>query len=436
VSPRLTIKAEWEPLLIGSAEDRATLAAVGIIFNSISLTEAEDSLANRLRQNVHLSAYRLAEWLAWNWWRLRWEPRRNTPDWIIAHSMTSIGGGYIWPNITILSDGERVVLDAQPTAKKPSEPLRYIAQQAVMVPASEYEFAVDTFVSQVIERLRGGQVGPTNLDAIWDDLRQERHDPDISTLRKLEALMGKDVDEANHEDLEQLVADASALGKDAINELAAQNPQNARPLTATAIEAIASAKGFDFNPRDSVRLEDKSGQTLPRGVVAWKRGVAAADALRQQLSLGAEPISNRQLAELLGASNSIVTSTDASNEFPFALENAAGLGKIALRSKYQTGRRFALGRLLGDRIGFATADRLRPATSASTYRQQMQRAFAGEFLCPFEALLDNLDGDMDDDKIEEASEHFNVSEMTVRTLLANHGLLQKRDVDSQLAAVA
>ena len=36
------------------------------------MTEAEDAFVKRVRKEVYLSAYRLAEWLAWNWWRLRW----------------------------------------------------------------------------------------------------------------------------------------------------------------------------------------------------------------------------------------------------------------------------------------------------------------------------------------------------------------------------
>ena len=93
----LSIDAEWETLRQGSAEERACFAALGIQYGDIWLTEAEDAFVKRVRSKVHLSAYHFAEWLAWNWWRLRWEPRKHAPGWNLAHRMATIGGGYVWP---------------------------------------------------------------------------------------------------------------------------------------------------------------------------------------------------------------------------------------------------------------------------------------------------------------------------------------------------
>ena len=70
----------------------------------------------------------------------------------------------------------------------------------------------------------------------------------------------------------------------------------------------------------------------------------------------------------------------------------------------------------------------------------MQRAFAGEFLCPFEELEQILDADFNDDSIQDAGQHFNVSDIAVRTLLVNHRLIDKKsagedfDVPSSAAA--
>src|SRR5271170_2613800 len=114
VSAEFEIRADWEKLERGTPEDRACFAAIGLRYGNVWLTEAEDAFVNRVRGQVHLSAYRLAEWFAWNWWRLRWEPRTRAVDWAFAHHMTTIGGGYVWPNLTIFSDGERVVWLAKP----------------------------------------------------------------------------------------------------------------------------------------------------------------------------------------------------------------------------------------------------------------------------------------------------------------------------------
>src|SRR6266852_9390818 len=98
----LAIEAEWEQVACGSPEERACFAELGIRYDGIWLTQANDAFVKRVRDRVHLSAYPLGEWLAWNWWRLRWEPQARDLDWAMAHHMTTVGGGYIWPNITIV----------------------------------------------------------------------------------------------------------------------------------------------------------------------------------------------------------------------------------------------------------------------------------------------------------------------------------------------
>ena len=48
----------------------------------------------------------------------------------------------------------------------------------------------------------------------------ERHDPDLARRRKLEALLGRDPDEADELTIESLVADAQLLGESAVNQVA------------------------------------------------------------------------------------------------------------------------------------------------------------------------------------------------------------------------
>src|SRR5260370_13467765 len=102
MQPTLNISAEWERLDEGELEERACFAALGIQCHDRWLTEGLDGFVNRVRQAPLLSAYHLAEWMAWNWWRLRWEPRSSAPEWAFAHRLTTIGHGYVWPHAPIL----------------------------------------------------------------------------------------------------------------------------------------------------------------------------------------------------------------------------------------------------------------------------------------------------------------------------------------------
>lgn len=145
--------ADWEALNEGSAEERSCFAALGIEASGVWLTEGRDALANRLRRAPLLSAYHLAEWFAWNWWRLRWEPRAASEDWGFSHKIVNIGGGYIWPNITIFSDGERTALVTRSTRARTDTPFRYITNFSAIISSADFEVEVDNFVAQVLERL-------------------------------------------------------------------------------------------------------------------------------------------------------------------------------------------------------------------------------------------------------------------------------------------
>ena len=125
----------------------------------------------------------------------------------MAHHMTTIGGGYVWPNITITSDGERVVIQAEPTRSRQAEPLRYVTTATPVVQANEFDNAIDTFVAQVLGKLDAGGIKETNLEAIWDFSLEDRANQERTLFRKFEALLGKDPNEADKEIVAQLIED-------------------------------------------------------------------------------------------------------------------------------------------------------------------------------------------------------------------------------------
>jgi len=430
------LNVEWEPVGSGPPEERVCIAALGIQANGVWLTEGRDALANRLRKAPLLSAYHLAEWIAWNWWRLRWEPRSNAIDWAYSHRLTTIGGGYIWPNVTIFSDGERTALIAKPTDERPQTPFRYIADFAAVVQASEFETEVDDFVDQVLQRLDSENIGNTNLAIIWQGVLKERHAPQLTRTRKLEALLGQEPDESNPQTLARLIADAEQLSMASVEEIAADHRPDGSVSTADDLYEIAKKKGFDASPPDMVRLSPGSGLPRVGQVPAWRLGAAAAKALREQEKLDGKPISNDLLAKMAGTQTSIIGDHKSGQNISFALDDGSQHSRIVLRSKWDDGRRFELARLLGDRIAGSRGGRLFPATRAYTYRQKMQRSFAAEFLSPFEAIDEMLAGDCSTESQFEVAEHFGVSELTIRTLLVNHGRLGREDLDAEFEAAA
>ena len=435
------ITAGWESLDAGSDEERACFAALGIRAHSIWLTEGHDAIVNRLRQAPYLSAYDLAEWLAWNWWRLRWEPRSMADGWDFSHRMASIGGGYVWPDITIFSDGERTVLLSRATAERPQTPFRYINQVAPVISALDFERGVEVFVAQVLERLEAMGVRESNLSCVWRDVQAERGDETLGRRRKLEALMGVDPDESDPELVERVLADAVRLGQGAVEELAADAGsavERRGVLSADELAGLAVRSGFAASFDDGVRLAAPA-TVAPRGqLAAWQLGADAAKALRAQEALGEGAIDDAALAALLGVTPAALKRPAGVETvgISFALRQAGEADRVLLRSRVPAGRRFELARLLGDRLLGDVADSLLPATRSTTYRQKAQRAFAAELLSPFAQVLGMLDGDFSAENQQEVAEHFKVSELTIRTQLVNHRILDRDELESEEFSIA
>lgn len=415
------IEIDWEALQGAPAEEQACFGAIGLWINERWMTEGQDYLANRLRTKPYLSGYHLAEWLAWNWWRLRWEPRSSSREWAQSHCMATIGQGYVWPNISIFSDGERTALVSRPTSARPDAPLRYISDYAAVLPAGQFEAGLDAFFAQVIDRLDAQGTLGTNFHAIFESLSEERRTPALAARRKLEALLGEDPDEADPAIVERLLADGREAGIDAIQEIAAARAQTGDAPALAELRSLARDGGFEASPRNAVRLPMRDGLAPSEDRPAWLVGALAARALRKQERLDGQPISDRQLADMIGVSAvALEARQDQQGSLSFLINDGKDAGHLILRSKWHEGRRFELARLLGDRLLASPASQLFPATRASTYRQKMQRAFAAEFLSPFEEVTALLQGDYSSEGQRDAAEHFDVSPLTIRTLLVNH----------------
>ena len=408
-------------------EEVATFGRLEVRVGDRRLTEGVAHDANDLLPGPNVSGYHIAEWLLWNCWRLRWEARPDVPErgWAFSHSLSSIGAGYVWPNIEMSSDGVRASISSSPTIDPAVGLYRYVGAPVVeMVAASAVEEAIRSFAKTVLDLLDGAGVADTNLHRLWRDVERERGDPEAARLRRLEARLGYDPDEIAAADLRATADAVREFGGDSVEELAADAGWQGA-TTLPSVEEIASAAertGMDLHLQDAVRLhadEDGPVQGPVWGeATAWRVGVAAARALRRQDAMDGQPIRNERLAGLAGAPTAVLDETARPSSLSFVLA-AGDRAQVALRSKWETGRRFALARLLGDRL-LGHVEPLSPATRAYTYRQKAQRAFAAEFLCPYKAVCDFLGDDRSEEHRHDAASHFNVSPLAIDTVLLNN----------------
>ena len=391
--------------------------------NDRPLTEGVAHGANDLLRGPNVSGYHMAEWLMWNIWRLRWEahPEESASGWAFSHRLSSIGEGYVWPNIEISSDGVRAIVSSSPSTGPATGLYRYVGAPALeVVPATELEDAIRRFTDTVLDLLRNADVVDTNLHRLWRDVERERQDPDSARLRRLEARLGCDPDEIAAVEVRAAADSVRDLGAESVEELAADAGWRGVPTMPSVKELTATAKraGADLCVGDAVTLRATEDEPAWGAVAAWRVGVAAARALRRQEALDGQPIGNERLAELSGTRTATLDKNNAASDFSFVLASGSH-AQVALRSKWATGKRFDLARLLGDRL-LGHDEPLSPATRARTYRQKAQRAFAAELLCPYEAVCDFLGNDRSEERCEDAANHFNVSPLAISALLLNN----------------
>jgi hypothetical protein len=431
----MDISLSPETLDEGSPEEKACFGLLTIRADGTALTEGYDSFIRNLRPGPLVSGYHAAEWLAWYWWRLRWEPRTKAPEWWRAHKMTAIGEGYAWPTITILSDGVRTALISQPSVRPDAKPFRYIGANVRVVASSLFEAALDGFVGQMQGRLREANIMDSNLDRIWLDLRAERSDSDTARYRKFEALLGFDPDGGDPAVIERLLGEAKAVGDDGMEEIAADHSNGGSVIYFDDLRRIARSNGFEAS-RAMTFLQHAIPAPVPAGMPAWRVGATTAQSLREEARLGTDGISDDRLADLAGVRKEALERSQGSDSPSFVLNEGISGSRIVLRSKWNAGRRFELARLIGDRLMNPAGGALFPATRSHTFRQKAQRSFAAELLAPIDEVIGILDGDTSEEARQDVAHHFQVSELTIRTLLVNHGRLERDDLDDTEPGIA
>jgi len=332
--------------------------------------------------------------------------------------MPAAGYGYLWPLVTFESDGQEI--DATCHASNPlsHEPVRYLVSFREAISALTFEQTLDGFVNLVLARLDALGIVGTHLHDLWGEVREERADPELARNRKIEVRLGFDPGEAPVSLMRRLDALGQSAGEGAVDEIApvCAGPQHAEILD--RIEQFSALPGLTAH----VSMPELFRPPEGTAVTPWEEGRNVARMARRQLGLEHQPISNKQLADVLGVSD--LPQPGALTERPIVglaiRSSEAGRMKLLFRRRNMPGLRFEAARFLSEQILAPRTESWLPATDTGTARQKVQRSFAAEFLCPIGALRPFLNGDFSPEAIEEAGEHFGVSDVAVKSVLANH----------------
>jgi len=71
----------------------------------------------------------------------------------MSHELPAAGYGFIWPRLIFASDGEAIRVSCRRSPALSPEPVRYLSEFDVFVPAQEFEREMDNFMDLVLRRL-------------------------------------------------------------------------------------------------------------------------------------------------------------------------------------------------------------------------------------------------------------------------------------------
>lgn len=433
---QLRITHEWSTYDDARAEVGETTARVGIFLDNYCLTKNEDIWSKTIRDQMHVSLYPLAMWFASSWWRLHYEvlpdSSRSAPshDWRMSHEMAAANMGFVWPKIMFSADSDRIQIWAQSSEGNKEESARFLngLDHQISIPKEQFTHEISCLIGHVLARLHEVGCKDSDLAAIWGFITDDLKNPLELRKRRLEAELGFDPEDCS----ERLIAEAIALeekiGSSSFSELTGAYADIGENRLA-AIQVLVQADGLEGKPDELLDLPIEDTGRAP-----WEVAVSAARELRRKLGNANGALDSATLRGLLGLSE--VGLRDWS---PKGRPKASVAGpdggkalKIVPRKTHPIAQRFELARFVGDYARTASKSPHSWLVSAdlSTSRQKFQRAFAAELLCPIKSLVGYLGSDFSETAIEDAANHFMVSEKTVDSLLVNNGYFPRFAPDS------
>jgi hypothetical protein len=350
----------------------------------------------------------------------------------MAHELSAAGFGFLWPQIAFACDGESMQIWSVSTRPDSPQPVKYLSDGHDTIPIEQFVDAASSFIDLVVNRFDELGIRGSDLQQLWEEVREEQLDPKLSEYRKVEAILGFDPDEVDSPIVDSFLSFGEVIGTSALGEIASACASLDPARDLARIKHAADLNGLCGRfalPRIETQKSSAERQR------PWVRGQELAHALRSAMGERTKPISDEDLSSLLelGVDMAIESAPPSADRLPVGvgIRNENDAVKLVLRKRNRPGRRFELSRLICDHLLSDPTDHWLPVTDTKLIRQKWQRSFAAEFLCPITALAERLDEDYSEDSIEDAAEYFGVSDKTVSSQLVNHRLLPPSVLESE-----
>lgn len=418
---------DWISSSYGDEENRATTGSLRITTgDGLPITEVEDTIARTVRSHVNVPLVAVAQWLLMNWWRLRWEGKPSKPatSWRSVHCLSGIGGDDAWPALELSSDGEFIQLHMEAEGKTDVSAIRYLRNVNIEVPVEKFEAAVERFVDVVETRLATVLPQYHQISELRAELAEERRSHRLARACRWQALAGINPGEASEAWLQAVDALVEEAGPRSGDEILGALPDFDGGLY-QAEDVVGAMK----KSSTAVDLTWITATSVPASrEMPWERGARLAKEMRRRERLGTGPISDEVMSNLLSVAMPLpgqpMKDVPLSGGFRNGVAN--GRTRIVWPSARRESQRFFLARMIGAASVLSPDEHVVPVTNRNSALQKVERSFAQEFLCPWTALDAYSDEHgMDDDALLDAAEHFQVTELTVRSTLVNRGKLSR-----------
>ena len=430
----LRFEVDWaEAERVRGPELAATWASLQIWVGADCVTRVEDFRTGSTRRSIYCSLYPFAEWIAFNWWFLnahshgpvpftRYEPsvvlNGSTPRWQMMHNVRSAGDGYLWPNLTLVPEGDLMSVSWRADRAYDGErPTRYLASGRALLDAPETAARLAGLVETVLARLTEEGVGDTPLHEEWQSITTMDDDEREFCLAASRA--GQDPF-----DLPDGVAAAILNAGSAL-----EGPLLAELLDSVEVRHISDGVGWIERGTERVRevqarspswlqaLRGADLSSVRQSEMPWDKGWRQAGIARGILDLDpSEPLDMRSMFGVKG-----LRAPDGNLLALGAISNSGSPALVAGIKPRGRSWRFLGARAIWHLIAQPERTRFLITTTHSG-PERVARAFATELLAPAvgirEVLGERLPRQSEAD-IERVARHFGVSTVLVQNQIEN-----------------
>jgi hypothetical protein len=390
-------------------EEAATVSRIRIMVGNRVATDRRAPGQRELIDHIVAPAYPLAEALSYRWWTLIYGRGRVV-------RLRSMRAGFALPDISITGLGNGYLeINCEPYMYE-NPPIEFITKAFETVSTDDLQNTLSEFLEIVLGRLSEQGINSLLADR-WQLIKESIANPEETEFCRAAGALGVDPYMCTN-DVAAFIESASSLFEsDDLEEfLAGIPPESGSNAISWLKQAERQSGEFFLLPA----IEDCRREVAFRkaSVPPWTTGYSSARKVRRFLRLSeTEPVEDlKALATRLGNPRFRATEPSPKGLRGISRVQPQSPQAIVGGSRHPKTLLFAVVRTFGDAIHFGGPHRSPVTDRVGTYRQQLGRAFAAEFLAPVQAVIDM---DQRGDPIDEIAENFGVSEIVISHQLEN-----------------